>query len=150
MCEAAARDALGNPEAEAEWIAAAVKACEAAYPGSDFQHWAAYEGLLPHARTLAELASDSIGLPWRPCSNRAGFYLDDRAAYADAEPLYERALAIREKALGPDHPDVATSLNNLAGLYAPRALRACLPLSERALAMKGEGFGAGGPRCRRL
>ena len=27
--------------------------------------------------------------------------------YADAEPLYKRALAIREKALGPDHPDVA-------------------------------------------
>ena len=24
---------------------------------------------------------------------------------------------IREKALGPEHPDVAISLNNLAGLY---------------------------------
>ena len=31
--------------------------------------------------------------------------------------LYKRSLAIREKALGPDHPDVALSLNNLAGLY---------------------------------
>ena len=37
--------------------------------------------------------------------------------YADAEPLYKRSLAINEKALGPDHPDVATSLNNLAVLY---------------------------------
>ena len=37
--------------------------------------------------------------------------------YAEAEPLYQRALAIREKALGPDHPDVGTSLNNLAALY---------------------------------
>jgi tetratricopeptide (TPR) repeat protein len=36
--------------------------------------------------------------------------------YARAEPLYQRALAIREKALGPDHPDVATSLSNLAQL----------------------------------
>ena len=26
--------------------------------------------------------------------------------YAEAEPLYSRALAIREKALGPDHPEV--------------------------------------------
>jgi hypothetical protein len=34
------------------------------------------------------------------------------AAYADARPYSERALAIREKALGPDHPDTATSLNN--------------------------------------
>jgi tetratricopeptide (TPR) repeat protein len=32
-------------------------------------------------------------------------------------PLHQRALGIREKALGPDHPDVASSLNNLAALY---------------------------------
>jgi tetratricopeptide (TPR) repeat protein len=37
--------------------------------------------------------------------------------YAQAEPLVKRALAIYEKALGPDHPSVATSLNNLAALY---------------------------------
>jgi tetratricopeptide (TPR) repeat protein len=34
--------------------------------------------------------------------------------YAQAEPLYKRSLAISEKALGPNHPDVAASLNNLA------------------------------------
>ena len=34
--------------------------------------------------------------------------------YAKAEPLYQRALKIDEKALGPDHPDTATALNNLA------------------------------------
>ena len=38
--------------------------------------------------------------------------------YAKAEPLYERSLKIRESKLGPDHPDVADSLNNLANLYA--------------------------------
>jgi len=37
--------------------------------------------------------------------------------YALAEPLYKRSLKIDEKALGPDHPSVATSLNNLASLY---------------------------------
>jgi len=31
-----------------------------------------------------------------------------------APPLYTRALALRERVLGPDHPDTATSLNNLA------------------------------------
>ena len=30
--------------------------------------------------------------------------------------MFERALAIREKALGPDHPDVATSLENYAAM----------------------------------
>ena len=37
--------------------------------------------------------------------------------YAEADPLYKRALVIYEQALGPDHPSVATILNNLDGLY---------------------------------
>ena len=37
--------------------------------------------------------------------------------YAEAEPLHQQSLAIKEKALGPEHPDVAVSLNNLASLY---------------------------------
>ena len=32
-------------------------------------------------------------------------------------PLYKKALAIRERALGPNHPPLALSLNNLAVLY---------------------------------
>jgi tetratricopeptide (TPR) repeat protein len=36
--------------------------------------------------------------------------------YAEAEPLYQRALGIREKALGPEHPNVATVLENYAVL----------------------------------
>jgi Tetratricopeptide repeat len=34
--------------------------------------------------------------------------------YDEAEPLYRRSLALIEKALGPERPDVGT-LNNLAG-----------------------------------
>ncbi|CAN0591431.1 unnamed protein product, partial [Laminaria digitata] len=37
--------------------------------------------------------------------------------YAEAGPLYKRSLAIDEKALGPDHPFVAISLNGLAELF---------------------------------
>lgn len=36
--------------------------------------------------------------------------------YAEAERLYKRSQAIREKVLGPDHPDVASVLNNRAEL----------------------------------
>ncbi len=36
--------------------------------------------------------------------------------YPEAEPLYQRALAIWEKALGPEHPNVATVLENYAAL----------------------------------
>ena len=34
----------------------------------------------------------------------------------EAEPLYKRAVAVWEKALGPDHPNVASGLNNQAEL----------------------------------
>ena len=37
--------------------------------------------------------------------------------YAKAEPLLQEALRIRQKVLGPEHPDTAISLNKLAGLY---------------------------------
>ena len=41
----------------------------------------------------------------------------NQGKYTEAEPLYRRSLAIREKALGAEHLDVAHSLNNLALLY---------------------------------
>ncbi|MCK7482967.1 MAG: tetratricopeptide repeat protein [Candidatus Moduliflexus flocculans] len=45
---------------------------------------------------------------------------DTLGRYAEAEPLFKRALAIREKAFGPDHPDVAASLWDLALLAYER------------------------------
>jgi tetratricopeptide (TPR) repeat protein len=69
----------------------------------------------------------------------ASFY--QAGDYARAEPLFRRALAIRGKALGPDHPGTATSLNNLAlllkakGDYAGAELlvRRALAICEKAL-----------------
>ena len=49
--------------------------------------------------------------------NDVGFYLYQRGGYTGVEPLYRHALASREKALGPEHSEVAQSLNNLATLY---------------------------------
>jgi tetratricopeptide (TPR) repeat protein len=42
--------------------------------------------------------------------------LESKRDYAGAEPLYRRALGIREKVLGPDHRDTGGSMNNLACL----------------------------------
>ena len=71
-----------------------------------------------------------------------GLY-DRQGRYAEADPLYERALAIWEKVLlGPGHPDVATSLNNLAGLYDRQGRYAeAEPLYERALAIREKVLG---------
>jgi serine/threonine protein kinase/Flp pilus assembly protein TadD len=40
--------------------------------------------------------------------------------YEEAEPLLERSLEIRRRALGPDHQDTLLSMNDLAVLYANR------------------------------
>ncbi|UVJ44301.1 tetratricopeptide repeat protein [Pseudomonas sp. LS1212] len=62
--------------------------------------------------------------------------------YGDAEPLLERVLAIRMKALGPEHPDVATSLNNLAELYVAQGLfTKAEPLHQQALAIRMKALG---------
>ncbi len=47
-------------------------------------------------------------------ARRVQILLKTQGKLDEAEPLYRRALAIFEASLGPAHPDVATSLNNLA------------------------------------
>jgi tetratricopeptide (TPR) repeat protein len=64
------------------------------------------------------------------------------AAYGQARPLYERALTIREKTAGLDHPDTATSINNLAALLQDEGeLAKARPLYERALAIRQQALG---------
>lgn len=57
--------------------------------------------------------------------------------YKKAEPLYKQALSIREKALGPDHPDTTMSLRNLAVLYRRMGdYGKAEPLYKRELSIK--------------
>ena len=66
--------------------------------------------------------------------------------YADAIPLAREALALREAALGPHHPDVAQSLNNLAQLLSATGDYAgARPLAERVLRINEQAFGAAHP-----
>jgi CHAT domain-containing protein len=54
--------------------------------------------------------------------------------YDESLPAVERALELREKALGPDHPDVANSLHNLAIIYRLKGDYAkAEPLFQRTL-----------------
>ena len=66
--------------------------------------------------------------------------------YDEAIPLAERALAIREKALGAEHLDVAAPLFNLASLYSSKGDYArAEPLYQRALAINEKALGAEHP-----
>jgi len=62
--------------------------------------------------------------------------------YEAAEPLYQRSLAIREQVLGPEDPQVASCLNNLAGLYNAQGRYASAePLYLRSLAIAEKALG---------
>ena len=71
--------------------------------------------------------------------------------YAEAEPLYQSSLAIAEKALGKDHPDVAVSLNNLAGLNDTQGKYAeAEPLHQRSLAIFEKALGKDHPTTKTI
>jgi len=50
----------------------------------------------------------------------------------EAEQVLKRALAVLEKALGPDHPNVAIAVNNLAGLYKDQGRHEEAEIGSRA------------------
>ncbi len=73
--------------------------------------------------------------------NDLALLYDNQSKYAEAEPLYKRALAIDEKALGPDHPSVAISLENYAALLRKTGrgdLATMMELRANAIRAKSE------------
>ncbi len=126
------------------WAERAVAAVNAAFPDPEFSNWPFCERILPHALICAGHI-ERRGLAPEPASrllNQAGVYLYGQARYAAAEPLFRRALGILEQALGPAHPDTATSLNNLAGLLDDQGQYAeAEPLYRRALEIRGKSLG---------
>lgn len=72
--------------------------------------------------------------------------LYDAGKYVEGIPLAERVLAIREKALGPEHPDVGVALNDLARLYdAQGRYGDAEPLYKRSLDIAEKSLGADSP-----
>jgi tetratricopeptide (TPR) repeat protein len=85
---------------------------------------------VPHAAFAQRGLDEAISL-----NNQASELLH-AGRYSEAEPLFKRSLAIRERVLGPNHPDVATALNNLAALYHAQGRDAdAEPLYKRALSI---------------
>src|SRR5262249_29540651 len=71
---------------------------------------------------------------------------EPRTQYAEADLLLKRALAIKEKELGPDHPDVAIAMTDLATLYLDQGKYAeAEPMFERALAIREKALGTDHP-----
>ena len=109
-------------------------------------------GFAAEAANIAEMllvAKHKAALQARSTADkftRLADQLEKRGAYANAERLYRRSLAIREKAQGPDHRQTATSLSNLAVLLQARGdLAGAEPLYRRALAIREKALGPNHP-----
>ena len=109
----------------------------------DVRTWPVWDALAPHVRVLVAHADEAgMAEPTARLMNELGLHSKSKALYAEAEPLMRRALAIDERVLGPDHPDVAirasTTWRTAAGHEPPgarpsRCMRRALEIDERAL-----------------
>jgi tetratricopeptide (TPR) repeat protein len=107
----------------------------------DPRSWPLCAQLTPHLLTLRDACPD----PTSDIANllgMAGGYFLGRAAYSQAVQLFRDAVAICEKTLGSEHPDTATSLNDLAlALKEKGDFVAARPFQERALAIVEKALG---------
>jgi tetratricopeptide (TPR) repeat protein len=143
--QAVLRDMMAEKGEEGMWAERAVRAVGRTFPSPEFSTWPLCDRLLAHALACADLVNH-WGFEFYEAArllSDTGFYLYERNRYIDVEPLYQRALAISEKALGPEHSNVASSLNNLAAFYATQGRYAeAEPLFQRALAILGNVLGS--------
>jgi tetratricopeptide (TPR) repeat protein len=132
----------------AAWCGALI---DAAHDAVNDQQLGACRALLPHLEQadIQELWSDAVGQASLLLA--LGRVQQALLNYATALLLYERALAIREQVLGPEHPDTARSLNNLALLHDTLGnYAAAQPLYERALAIFEQMLGLTHPDIARI
>ncbi len=147
MVQAVQRDRLGQA-ALIRWAEGAVRLVNRAFPYVEFSNWSLCEQLIPHAQACAGFI-ERLDLQLSEAArllNKSGFYLKARAQYAAAEPLYRQALKIDERSFGPEHPDVAINLNNLAQLLQDtNRLAEAEPLMARVVTIFEKSLGENHP-----
>lgn len=143
LVQAFLRDTM-DKQTGRQWAERAVYAVNEVFPKVEFNTWSQCERYLPHALLCAELIEqeDLSSLKGASLLYRVGWYLYERGRYSEAEPLYKRALSIREQQLGIDHTDVAANLNNLGLLYWQQGkYEEAEPLFIRALLIREQKLG---------
>ncbi|KAJ5559378.1 hypothetical protein N7513_001777 [Penicillium frequentans] len=98
--------------------------------------------LIPHANyvRLREISGNDIA-GWGAFNGLGNLY-SDQGKLKEAKDMYQRALAGREKALGPDHTSTLDTVNNLGILYSEQGkLKEAEEMYQRALAGKEKALG---------
>jgi len=86
---------------------------------------------------------------WKDLSAKA-WTLYQQGRYAEGVKVAQEALKVAKESFSPDHPNLATSLNNLAELYRAQGQYAeAEPLFKRALAIREKALGPNHPHVAR-
>ncbi|HEU5159919.1 MAG TPA: tetratricopeptide repeat protein [Streptosporangiaceae bacterium] len=114
-----------------DWLVTAIPAA----PDSDVSGWPLWRRLTPHIDAVTRRYADAGGPEQLgTLLDRTALFYAAQSAYPQALGCRELALAVTERTLGPDHPDVAAALESLAGFYRMLGRVAeALPLAARAV-----------------
>jgi tetratricopeptide (TPR) repeat protein len=139
-----------QPWQQMRWLQTALELLRADAPANVRaapHHWPRWEQLLPHVLAATGYADTEVAADEQSwLLSHAAEYLWIRGRPAEARALIERALAIDEAVYGPDHPEVAIGLINLAGIWRDLGqLATARPLAERALAIDEAAYGPDHP-----
>ena len=110
--------------------------------------WTLCGRLTPHLLAVCDepIADDSCGAERAELMVRAGGYFQGRGADDLAQSLFGAALNVREQVFGPDHPETAASLNNLASIrIAQGDFAGAEPPAKRAVEIFEKAFGSNYP-----
>ncbi len=104
----------------------------------------AEQSFLAAIREATQLGADNVRLA--SSLSNLGQLKYKQKDFAQAEALFHRALAIRERVLGPEHFGLVQNINNLAALhYARGELDQAEPLFQRALGISQQHLGESHP-----
>ena len=128
------------------WAECAVRVMNIAFPDKQFETWQRCQSYLPHIEVCANIIDKLriVSTEAAQLLDKAGSYLQRRGQYTQADSFLTKALNIREKALGPEHPD---TILNLALLYYNQGkYELAEPLYQQALGIYEQTLGSNHPK----
>ena len=145
LVQAVVQDRL-SPEDQRIWAESALKMVNDAFSFSQLDEgtWEKCSKLSSHALSASE-HSERLEVSQQETAvllNSLGNYLHNRMELASARAVLERALAIDEKAFGPEHTKVAIRVNNLGSVLQDQGdLEGAKECFQRALAIDEKALG---------
>jgi tetratricopeptide (TPR) repeat protein len=129
------------PSQQQQWLDRTVNGLNATFPSPEFENWAVCARLVEQVQAIDRQQATAT-LDLAHLLEATGIFLNDQGRYGEAEPLFQQALEICRSQLGEDHPNTASSLNNLAGLYKSQGRYGeAEPLYQQALEIRRSQLG---------